>query len=67
MQYVAYLVGVKHVAQGSDFDGSKTAVDASGLVLLTQNLLEKGFSKEEVRAILGGNVLRVFLQTLPET
>ena len=67
MQYVADLVGIKHVALGSDFDGSKTAVDVSGLVLLTQNLLEKGFSKEEVRAILGGNVLRVLLQTLPET
>jgi microsomal dipeptidase-like Zn-dependent dipeptidase len=66
MQYVADLVGVKHVALGSDFDGSKTAVDASGLVLLTWNLLKKGFSEEDVRAIIGGNVLRVLLQTLPE-
>ncbi len=67
MRYVADLVGVKHVALGSDFDGTKTTVDASGLVLLTRHLLEKGFSEEDVRAIFGGNVLRVLLQTLPES
>ena len=65
--YVSDLVGVKHVALGSDFDGAGTMmVDASGLVLITEALLEKGFSETEITDILGGNVLRVLDQTLPK-
>jgi microsomal dipeptidase-like Zn-dependent dipeptidase len=67
VRYVAGLVGVEHVALGSDFDGAGTMfVDASGLVLLTDALMEEGFSAAEIEAILGGNVLRVLRQTLPE-
>eukprot|EP01041_Mallomonas_annulata_P022592 gene22592-42928_t len=41
MRYTANLVGVKHVALGSDFDGAtQTAFDTTGLVHLTQGLLE---------------------------
>lgn len=66
MRYVADLVGVEHVALGSDFDGAvTTVVDSSGLVMLTEALLQKGFSEAEIVAILGGNALRVFRQTLP--
>lgn len=66
MRYVAELVGVEHVALGSDFDGAVTAVmDASGLSLLTEALMDNGFSAEEIRAIMGGNVLRVFRSVLP--
>jgi microsomal dipeptidase-like Zn-dependent dipeptidase len=66
MRYVADLVGVQHVALGSDWDGSATVVDASGLTLLTEAMLKANFSPEEVAAIMGGNVLRVLRQTLPE-
>jgi membrane dipeptidase len=67
MRYVADLVGVEHVALGSDFDGATaTVVDATGLVMLTQALLRAGFSEEEIAAIMGGNALRVFLKTLPD-
>ena len=67
MRYVADLVGVEHVALGSDFDGATTTVvDASGLVMLTQALMQAGFTEEEIAAIMGGNALRVFLKTLPE-
>lgn len=65
MRYVADLVGVQHVALGSDFDGSKTVVNAGGLVLLTAAMLDAGFTKDEITAIMGGNVLRVLQQTLP--
>jgi microsomal dipeptidase-like Zn-dependent dipeptidase len=66
MRYVADLVGVHHVALGSDFDGSKTVVNAGGLVLLTAAMLDAGFTKDEITAIMGGNVLRVLQQTLPD-
>jgi len=41
-------------------------IDASGLALLTEAMLKANFSPEEVAAIMGGNVLRVLRQTLPE-
>lgn len=66
MRYVADLVGVEHVALGSDFDGSTTVVDASGLVLLTEAMVQAEFSEEEIKAILGGNMLRLLEQMLPE-
>ncbi|MBE9516274.1 MAG: dipeptidase [Proteobacteria bacterium] len=65
MRYVADLVGVEHVALGTDFDGAVTVVDASGLVMLTQALLQAKFTEDEIAAIMGGNALRVFRQTLP--
>ena len=67
MRYTADLVGVEHVALGSDFDGTVyVPFDASGLVLLTEGLLEAGFSREEIALIMGGNVRRLLLETLPE-
>lgn len=65
MRYVADLVGVEHVALGTDFDGATTVVDASGLVMLTQALMQAKFTEVEIAAIMGGNALRVFRQTLP--
>lgn len=67
MRYVADLVGVKHVALGSDFDGSiKAPFDVSGLPLLLPALQAVGFKPKEIAMIMGGNVLRVFQQTLPK-
>ncbi len=66
MRHVANLVGVQHVALGSDFDGAvKTAFDTSGLALITQALLDAGFSEADVAAIMGGNVQRMLLEALP--
>ena len=66
IRYVADRVGVAHVALGSDFDGTThTPFDTTGLVLLTEALLEDGFSEEEVGLIMGGNVLRLLRETLP--
>jgi microsomal dipeptidase-like Zn-dependent dipeptidase len=66
MRYAADLVGVQHIALGSDWDGSTTVVDTSGLVLLTEALMKAKFSSEEITAIMGRNMLRVLHQTLPE-
>lgn len=67
IRHVRDLVGAQHVALGSDFDGGTTvAFDTAELVLLTDALLDDGFAAGEIRAIMGGNVLRVLLQALPE-
>ena len=66
IRHVADLVGFEHVALGSDFDGAtRTVFDASGLPLVTQGLLDAGFSDSEITAIMGGNVLRFLLNALP--
>ena len=66
IRYVADLVGVEYVALGSDYEGSvPTPFDATGLSQLTQALLDEGFSGEEIRLIMGGNAIRVFMETLP--
>lgn len=66
IRYASQLIGVDHVALGSDFDGgTETPFDASGIRLLTQGLLDAGFSADEVGKIMGGNVVRVLEQGLP--
>ena len=47
-------------------DGAVTVpFDASGLVEITQALLDEGFSEPDVALIMGGNVLRLLSETLP--
>lgn len=60
MRHITDLVGVEHVALGSDYDGSvEVGFDTSQLVQITQGLLDDGFSEDEIRAIMGLNALRV--------
>ena len=60
MRHVRDLVGIEHVALGSDFDGSVTTrFDTSQLVQVTQALLDEGFTPADIRAAMGANALRV--------
>jgi membrane dipeptidase len=60
MKHVRDLVGIEHVALGSDYDGATTVrFDTSKLVQVTQALMDAGFSPDEIRAVMGGNALRV--------
>ncbi|MEO5707350.1 MAG: dipeptidase [Alteraurantiacibacter sp.] len=60
MAHVRDLVGIEYVALGSDFDGTVTTrFDTSQLAQITQALMQAGFSEAEIRAVLGGNALRV--------
>lgn len=60
MKHVRDLVGIQHVALGSDYDGATTVrFDTSELVQVTQALLDEGFTPDEIRAVMGGNALRV--------
>lgn len=60
MKHVRDLVGIQHVALGSDYDGATTVrFDASQLVQVTQALMDEGFTEPEIRAVMGENALRV--------
>lgn len=64
--YATRLVGVEHVALGSDFDGAvATPFDVTGLPAITEALLAQGFGEDDVTRIMGGNVLRFFGDQLP--
>ncbi|MGQ7959201.1 dipeptidase [Pseudomonas sp. SP16.1] len=66
IRYSVDLVGVEHVALGSDFNGTvHTPFDVTGLAQLTEGLQGAGFSAEEIAAIMGGNVQRLLLASLP--
>ena len=66
IQHVATIAGVKHVAQGSDFDGAvKTAFYTTGHALITQGLINAGFSDADIADVMGGNVLRLLQAELP--
>ncbi|ERI51973.1 peptidase M19 [Pseudomonas sp. EGD-AK9] len=66
IRYTADKVGVAHVALGSDFNGTvHTPFDVTGLAQLTEGLQGASFSPEQIAAIMGGNVQRLLLASLP--
>jgi membrane dipeptidase len=67
IMYAVKLVGVEHVALGSDFDGATTMpFDATGVPLITDALTKAGLSDQDVGLIMGENVVRVLSKSLPE-
>ncbi len=67
LRYAIDLLGVDHVALGSDYDGAtEVAFDTSELAVLTHEMLEAGFSENEIRAVMGGNMQRFLLENLPD-
>ncbi|MDP2884390.1 MAG: membrane dipeptidase [Ignavibacteria bacterium] len=65
IDYIKNLVGVDYVAIGSDFDGMdgrfpEGLEDVSRFPALTEALLKRGYTKQDVRKILGENFMRVF-------
>ena len=65
IDHSAQIAGIDHVGLGSDFDGVAGATpagidSAADLPKITQALLDRGYSADDIRKILGGNVLRVF-------
>jgi membrane dipeptidase len=67
IDHIAKVAGVDHVGLGSDFDGVSGATpqgmdSAADLPKITQALLDRGYSADDIKKILGGNLLRVFRQ-----
>ena len=63
LDYIVKMIGVDHVGLGSDFDGVNSLPqqldDVTTYPLITKELVKRGYSKKEIRKILGGNFLRV--------
>ena len=65
IDHIAKVAGVDHVGLGSDFDGVSGATpqgidSAADLPKTTQALLDRGYGADDIRKILGGNLMRVF-------
>lgn len=64
--YIADLIGVQHVALGSDFDGADDMVikDVAGYGDLPDHLQRRGFSRPEIEMILHQNALAILEKVL---
>lgn len=69
LDHIVKLIGVDHVGLGSDFDGVNSLPqqldDITTMPLITKELLARGYTKKDIRKILGGNFLRVFTANEP--
>src|SRR5437879_899245 len=65
VDHAVKVAGINHVGLGSDFDGANMPYgmeDASKLPKITDALLTKGYSEDDVKKILGENTLRVMAE-----
>ncbi len=66
IDHIARVAGVDHVGLGSDFDGVDSLPEGmdsvADLPRITAALVERGYTPDQIRKILGGNLLRVFRQ-----
>lgn len=65
IDHIAKVAGIDHVGLGSDFDGVSGATpqgmdSAADLPKITQALLDRGYSADDIKKVLGGNLMRVF-------
>ena len=63
IEHIINVAGIDHVGIGSDYDGVRSLprqlTDVSYYPYITQELLNRGYNKEQIHKILGGNALRV--------
>ena len=63
IEHIIVIAGIDHVGIGSDYDGINRVPaqleDVSCYPVITQELLNRGYKKEQIFKILGGNALRV--------
>lgn len=67
IRHVVALVGIDHVAFGTNFDGGDMApIDAAGLARLTHGLTAAGFADGDIAKVSGGNAWRLLRRMLPD-
>jgi membrane dipeptidase len=70
LEHTVELIGIDHVALGSDFDGVRYLPndlgDPTEVHRLVQLMFDAGWSEEDVAKVVGGNWKRVFTELLPE-
>lgn len=63
IDYIVKMIGVDHVGLGSDFDGINSTPQllngVNDFPLITKELLARGYSKKDIKKILGENFLRL--------
>ena len=62
IDHVVQLIGIDHVGIGSDFDGGggiEGVMDVSQMKNITHELLRRGYTRNEIEKIWGGNIMRV--------
>lgn len=63
IDHIAEVAGVEHLGIGSDFDGVSVLPegleDVASYPRITQGMLDRGYSPEQIRGVMGGNLLRV--------
>jgi membrane dipeptidase len=66
IDHIKQVAGIDHVGLGSDFDGVPfLPAGMNGmedLVLVTYEMLRRGYTEQEIRKVLGENFLRAFAQ-----
>src|SRR3954453_16686373 len=66
IDHIVKIAGIDHVGIGADFDGANDmpegAQDVSMLPNITYELLKRGYSEQDIRKILGENLLRAFAE-----
>ncbi|MBY0457070.1 MAG: dipeptidase, partial [Gemmataceae bacterium] len=66
IDHIVKVAGVDCAGLGSDFDGvpklPRQMDDVSCYPLLTQIMLDRGYSKEQIHKVLGGNLMRAFAE-----
>ncbi|MBT3501336.1 MAG: membrane dipeptidase [Candidatus Marinimicrobia bacterium] len=64
IDYIAKLIGVDHVGIGADWDGVEILPSGietiTKMPIITEKLLDRGYSERDVKKILGGNFKRVY-------
>lgn len=67
LDYAINLVGPNYVGLGSDFDGGcgfPGLDDVTKIPNITQGMVARGYSDEDIEKVLGGNFLRVFKKVI---
>ena len=65
IEHAVAVAGIDHVGIGSDFDGGGTVLPHYGaFAQITEGLIGRGFREQDVRKVLGENVLRLLESTL---
>jgi membrane dipeptidase len=67
IEHIIKVAGIDHVGLGSDYDGitrlPDQLEDVSTYPVITQEMLNRGYQPEDIKKMLGGNLMRVFKET----
>ena len=62
IEHIIKVAGINHVGLGSDYDGigtlPKQLEDVTSYPLITQGLMDRGYSDEDIKKVLGVNLMR---------